>query len=50
MPEPVLEPVEVAPDPTAGDTVTMVTMGIVDEQPVAQPDPPAPPTWDDYVS
>jgi hypothetical protein len=43
----VLEPVEVVPDPTAGDTVTMVEMGVVAEQPVGKPDPPAPPTQDD---
>lgn len=50
MPDPVLEPLDVTPDPTAGDTVTMVEMGVIDEQPVAQPDPPAPPTWDDIAS
>lgn len=47
MTSPALEPVEAVPDPTAGDTATMVEMGVVDEQPVAQPDPPAPPTWGD---
>jgi hypothetical protein len=44
------EPVEVIADPTAGDTATMVAMGVVDAQPIAQPEPPAPPTWDDNAS
>lgn len=46
MISPGLEPAEPTPDPTAGDMSTMVAMGVVDDQPVAQPDPPTPPTWD----
>lgn len=47
MTGPAPERIEVVADPTAADTATMVAMGVIDEQPVAQPEPPAPPTWDD---
>jgi hypothetical protein len=50
MISPGLEPAEVAPDPTAGDTSTMIEMGLVDEQPIAQPEAPPPPTWGDGLS
>jgi hypothetical protein len=32
-------------DDTLGDTTTLVAMGVVEPQPVADPDPPAPPDY-----
>lgn len=50
---PNLEPVPVRVvrpvDDTVGDTTTLVAMGVVEEQPVADPAPPAPPTYGDYA-
>lgn len=48
MPDP--EPVSVRVvrplDETAGDTPTLVAMGLLEEQPVADPAPPPPPSYD----
>ena len=44
MPAPI--PIEPRVDPTAGDMATMIALGEADPQPVASPDPPAPPTGD----
>lgn len=48
MPEPQPVPVRaVRPvDDAAGDTPTLVAMGVLEEQPVADPAPPAPPSYD----
>ena len=48
MPEPQPVPVRVIRpiDDTIGDTPTLVAMGVLEEQPVADPAPPAPPSYD----
>lgn len=43
MSDPVQQPAISTPDPTLGDTATMVGLGVLPEQPVASPDPPPPP-------
>lgn len=43
MPSNPPRPVTRRPDPTAGDTGTMIDLGVLPEQPVAAPEPPAPP-------
>lgn len=36
-------------DGTIGDTTTLVAMGVLEDQPVADPAPPAPPTYGDWA-
>lgn len=47
---PDLQPVSVPAvrplDDTIGDTPTLVAMGLLEEQPVADPSPPPPPSYD----
>lgn len=43
--QPVQQPVTPTPDPTLGDTATLVAMDVMPEQPVASPDPPPPPSY-----
>jgi hypothetical protein len=44
MPDPI--PVQPRRDETAADSVTLEEMGVIPEQPVADPEPPPPPVYE----
>lgn len=48
MPDPI--PVQPRRDETAADAVTLEEMGVIPEQPVADPEPPPPPIYDQLDS
>lgn len=39
-------PAQPRPDPFAADAATLEQMGILPDQPIADPEPPPPPTYD----
>lgn len=45
-----LIPAEPRPDGTAADASTLEQMGVIPEQPVADPEPPPPPVYDQLAS
>ncbi|WP_172624727.1 hypothetical protein [Streptomyces griseofuscus] len=41
-----LTPAAPQPDPSAADAGTLEEMGVIPEQPIADPEPPPPPVYD----